>query len=688
VRQPTPSDNKRALPWHPVIASALPLLLILYCSVTMRWEAANIKESARPEDGRHDGSKKSSETVEAALARLTRSYSAAMNCIGSLHRLDSIKEKDDASIESMQRVADAARSTLERTVLIDPLIAETLAPTWHQVVKRRELEERWGFVQQPRPIPPTLTSSSHQSTVRELTYLSLVNYADLLAKACPTAAEQGEGILDRGVVPRVPRLNWKDEEVEFIQRLVVAALCDASDLDGSDPIVWLKLACAARRLSVVSGEDYDRLERHALERGRTALPPDVPPNRLIVRALAQHEQEKESCQEYPAKLHAEEDTPSLVLDLPRYSWSMLGRMLLRACREGSAYRPHYFSTTEKTQKPFGSPCIVLKLSPMLALPSEALGTICQYLDNASVWKFEATCRALSASILSARTSMERRSVTHGAAQDRKEEEPSTEAATGPNPPATSLPTTSTGAEPSTASNRQTSGGTSESEDQAARSHRTSKRVQSQLITSGKLAERKAKRNSVEFCFLATLFGCTKDDEKYKAVLKEKINWDENVPGNLRIQELSSQDTSPTKASCNKQRENSGIEARLGDASLTAFVKRWSAKNSGPLDILSRYLSHIAMNVEHVFTVDSESAVTLAPFVVESKYPHLSFFLRGNFATGTAHLSYSGCFTSQASILCRKGVDLTRDLSLHGTVLEALVPTVMFETASRCFPLTF
>ena len=36
-------------------------------------------------------------------------------------------------------------------------------------------------------------------------------------------------------------------------------------LYGSDPTLWLNLACAARRLTLVSCESYDRLERHALE---------------------------------------------------------------------------------------------------------------------------------------------------------------------------------------------------------------------------------------------------------------------------------------------------------------------------------------------------------------------------------------------------------------------------------------
>ena len=139
--------------------------------------------------------------------------------------------------------------------MIDPLVAETHAPTWHHVVKQHANDERWAFVQDARPSPVLLTSSSHRSTVRERAYLSLVNYADLLVKACPVRG-QGDGILDRGVVFHVPRLSWKDESVEFTQRLALVALCDASKLDGSDATVWLKLACAARCLSGLSPQSH------------------------------------------------------------------------------------------------------------------------------------------------------------------------------------------------------------------------------------------------------------------------------------------------------------------------------------------------------------------------------------------------------------------------------------------------
>jgi hypothetical protein len=154
------------------------------------------------------------------------------------------------------------------------------------------------------------------------------------------------------------------------------------------------------------------------------------------------------------------------------------------------------------------------------------------------------------------------------------------------------------------------------EEQMARSHRTSKRVQSQLITSGKLAERKAKRNSVEFCFLAAVLGCSKDDETYKSMFKEELDWDDSLPGGLQIRSLSSCDPSLMKAGPRQVRDNAGFQARLGDASLTAFVVQWSTKNLGPMDVLSHYLGHVAMNVEEVFSVDPESAEVLTSCIAE------------------------------------------------------------------------
>jgi hypothetical protein len=55
-----------------------------------------------------------------------------------------------------------------------------------------------------------------------------------------------------------------------------------------------------------------------------------------------------------------------------------------------------------------------------------------------------------------------------------------------------------------------------------------------------------------------------------------------------------------------QPEGASLDLRLGDSSLKAFVDKWSAKNSGPFDILQRYVSHVAINVVDVFQSDQDS----------------------------------------------------------------------------------
>ena len=178
-------------------------------------------------------------------------------------------------------------------------------------------------------------SSAHQNVVRQITYLTLVNYADLLLCCCcirgggEKKKEREEGmfldILDKGAVSTLDILkllftssssssttkssslwstNDDDESTERTLRLALSAYCDASELDSSDPTLWYKLACAARALgreidtssstisssSLVVGyggppnTSYRCLERLALERGMSSLPRGVPPNRLIMRA--------------------------------------------------------------------------------------------------------------------------------------------------------------------------------------------------------------------------------------------------------------------------------------------------------------------------------------------------------------------------------------------------------------------
>ena len=292
------------------------------CWSTMNWEAANAPGARRKRKAHNDNegesaqgnessgrirekkSRRATETVEACLSRLSKAYSTSISCIGEMRRSNNVLQKEAAlpemGIDILNRVANAARSTLESAILLDPLIAAH-APTLKAVMEgfanNASLEEysdteisRWNFVTEKRPVPPVLSSSAHKATVRELAYLSLVNYADLLVSCCPcspstTSTEMiinhESSILRTGVVPTLTVLDakrhccWKKEVLEDTQRLALTALCDASNLDGSDPSLWLKLACSARAVEraqkfqdteaqlQTTKQKYRRLQRYA-----------------------------------------------------------------------------------------------------------------------------------------------------------------------------------------------------------------------------------------------------------------------------------------------------------------------------------------------------------------------------------------------------------------------------------------
>jgi hypothetical protein len=64
-----------------------------------------------------------------------------------------------------------------------------------------------------------------------------------------------------------------------------------------------------------------------------------------------------------------------------------------------------------------------------------------------------------------------------------------------------------------------------------------------------------------------------------------------------------------------QSEDSLIDARLGDSCLTTFINKWSANNSGPFDILQRYVVHVALNVVQVFQSNQDS-LALSGFIID------------------------------------------------------------------------
>jgi hypothetical protein len=138
---------------------------------------------------------------------------------------------------------------------------------------------------------------------------------------------------------------------------------------------------------------------------------------------------------------------------------------------------HRYKTPKKQRNrpTFASPVVVLRLSPILALPSTVLAGICQFLEPSSVCRFEATCRALSVSIITARAALD-----HSATiQQRENEESKKERESSDDlPPGKSV-------EANESSKDEV---VDESETSAKHSSRASKRLQSQIITSGKRAE--------------------------------------------------------------------------------------------------------------------------------------------------------------------------------------------------------
>ena len=415
-------------------------------------------------------SRRSAETAEAAIARLSASYNTAMEAVGALHRASAAiararrsslgpsdgagdNNNNDSEEAAMCRVARAARSALAESILMDPLV-RPYAPTWAETAQAAGADAD-ANADDRRTGGASLTSAAHRSTVKELAYLVLVNYADLVTCGCcctpPVAADASKSatLLDRGTVRVLPALKtgagsalggssclnccWGGESEEDTKRLALVAYCDASELDRSDPTLWLKVACAARSLGriVFAGKvqrvsstssstsddnddesvddyylnhnpspallDYHRLERYALESGLSCLPSGAPPNRAIVRAYRELQAQSDVTKvpRYLPVRSQQPETPPIVIDLPRYSWSVAGRALMRAFRLGGAFVDHEAaalmslpaSNTSSRRRAaneteyFGSASIDIRISPVLFLPLGVLGAVCEYIER-------------------------------------------------------------------------------------------------------------------------------------------------------------------------------------------------------------------------------------------------------------------------------------------------------------------
>lgn len=711
------------------------------------WAAANINEqAAQKQDGgislnNADSNKRrrTSETPEAALARLTTSYSTAMTAVGALHkasnalakkmkeqqstntstakaraqevRVDSGKSKDHITddyggdvedntmdiddesnifikeqFDSIKRVSKAARDAFENALLSDPLI-RGFCPTFAHVLQSTE--------QAAVSEEASLSSAAHQNTLKELTYASLINYADLLISTCACVQRnrqmevKGGSILDRGIVPVLKAVEYQDflgtgsnciwhdiEQEDRTIRLALVAYCDACDLDGSDPTSWLKLACAARIMGKMlrnsqagqqnknvdeesvdvkgreerSNEelekyinlDFERLERLAVERGLTSLKSGVPPNRALVRAfreLEDRQMNRDHKSYMPMLSRPRNDSAELTIDLSRKSWSTLGRNLLRACREGVISKSHdgwnikksWESSMSKTND-LVFPTIRVEICPLLVLPGSVLLHLCQFLGGDSK-RLEYTCRSLSVGIISARAMVEK---------DRNFKMKQMEQEMGDMLKETEAD------EPVDESNN--SKQDLSKQELLKFTHRTSKRVQSQLMSSGKQAERSAKRKSVEYCLISSIVPCTIDHPDYRRCVNKDINWDSLLPLYAYSNMIKAM-AKPTHNAKDDESVNKGDNSLVGDgnrklqcvsndtASMVTFMKRWSTANSGARDMLQRFLAHISCHVSAVYESENGNTMVLTQCFMDCKFEHALLSYGYNFDNIPLHTCY-------------------------------------------------
>lgn len=374
-----------------------------------------------------------------------------------IKRLD---EKINKTRAAIHRISNAARTAMEQSLLLDPVIQAPILkgntgskithtfphfktnatrktstasnkatfdahlvhyiPSDHMTSAYRTV---WGSIGYITTAQTCLTkwnrlSAAHHTVLNQIAYLSLVNYADLLLCGCTCHRSLNNttvGTLDRGAVKLLDALNllsplersmtsplkdgenfasiskrtvqdekatkshstcclWRNESRERTIRLALACYCDASELDGTDPTLWFKMACAARLLgrevdsaswlsspiiSPMKQELYTKsrvgsyrgLERLALERGMSSLPPSIPPNRTLLKAWREMEEWDGWCGGIDVGDNAfvdvldyaraslsktrTNDYMEFVINLPNYSWLTLGKILLRACRVGA-----------------------------------------------------------------------------------------------------------------------------------------------------------------------------------------------------------------------------------------------------------------------------------------------------------------------------------------------------------------
>jgi hypothetical protein len=336
----------------------------------------------------------------------------------------------------------------------------------------------------------------------------------------------------------------------------------------------------------------------------TALPFNVPPNRLIQQAILEWWKENDEVQIYSQEMIVTSPPvrQHIVIDVPRYSWSTLGRMLLRACKEGSLYnRTTSLLDEEKSLSLILSPNIQIKLSPLLALPTYILAKIVSYLPTNQLWRLDATCRAISASMISARVILENNTKSvqlHTSIPSLSTNETALDPTAPNESPIEAVTTIKLTHQTSDEAISDDAGRGSEQQ-----MKRKSKRVRSQMLTSGKRNERMHRRNSTDYCFLSSILGCTIDDPIYvQSIQSYQPKWmvNDNCTNNMNDIMTTDIMTHPKTVSFSNDEDPMD---QLNESSLYNFICQISTFQICPLSCMFRFIAHASIYTKHVFTND-------------------------------------------------------------------------------------
>ena len=485
------------------------------------------------------------------------------------------------------------------------------------------------------------------SNIFRIIYLTLVNYADLLNCACTCGLHRCStnltSILSKSVVSplqhfsREPATNepclWGENE-EVTKKLVLVSYCEAADLDGSDPMIWLKIASAARCLSVVQSSSsismdnvmiatdrtfpkFARLERYAIERGLMSLPSHVPSNRCLSLAYREHCHFVESS-EADKRFDADTlDNVLLEVNLSNYSWAALGRLLVRVCKDGGGlgYREKVHKADKsKHMHLLGSPALKLHVSLILAMPQNILGEICEYLSakdehSLDLKNLECTCRSLSSAVVSARAYSQQKKLYR---LRRMETALMTQLSEDANQAEEIKNIVSADVADGAPQNP----------------HRLSKRLRSQIMSTGKQNERSTKRGCVHNALAVIASSYSADHPKYLSVVEESksIDWRSWCPFATEVERICHSKvvvpivTSSKKAiSCDFQ-YTADTALNSGSTCLLDFLHAVNQHNSGPYNVLRHFLSFIALNVNKVYQpMDEGGRIVLSACLLDCTY---------------------------------------------------------------------